>query len=116
MSLKDRYPHLFETYELDASGRPVPSADDPTKLAVTGSRLPSAVELVKEIMTSHGYTGNAAIASDIVSSLAELIDLAAEPAQEEQPATPAPASKPTPAPAPAPSPSPAPAPAPAKGV
>jgi hypothetical protein len=51
MTLKQRFPYLFETYALDAGGRPLndPSApkDNPNQLKVIGPRVPTLAEVLE---------------------------------------------------------------------
>lgn len=94
MSLKDRFPTLYNVYALDDQGRPKAdpnwkASDGGSSLLVIDSKVPSEVEQLKASLAVFGVTVSDSQASQVVADLNEYDKLTAPPAPESsQPATP----------------------------
>jgi hypothetical protein len=78
-SIKDRFPHLFNTYALDEGGRPknAPTKDNPSALAVAGPRVATAAELIRVSLGTFGILVTPGQAAQVASDLAEFSKLPA---------------------------------------
>lgn len=94
MSLKDRFPALYNVYALDDQGRPKAdsnwkASDGGSSLLVVGPKVPSEVEQLKASLAAFGVTLSDSQTSQVVADLNEYDKLTAPPAPElSQPATP----------------------------
>jgi hypothetical protein len=99
-TLKDRFPTLFvEVIPPPAVPAKPPAVPPPA----TKPRVPSAVELVNTIFSTHHISPDNACAIDIIESLKELAKVAPTPLPASVPSAPVPAARPAPVPASVPS-------------
>jgi hypothetical protein len=78
-TIKDRFPHLFNTYALDEGGRPknAPTVADPSALAVAGPRVATAAEVLRVSLGTFGILVTPGQAAQVAADLAEFNKLPA---------------------------------------